>query len=134
MTTGLIACLVLFFGAGIIAGIYRDGLERPLRVLAPTVFVVAMLGTCRGYFQGHRNMVPTAISQVIEQIINAIVSVVAAGVFVRSCSDEALTGSYGAMGGTMGTLAGATAALLIFVMLLLPGEAKERASYQVMTL
>lgn len=131
MTTGLIACLVLFFGAGIIAGIYkRDGLERPLRVLAPTVFVVAMLGTCRGYFQGHRNMVPTAISQVIEQIINAIVSVVAAGVFVRSCSDEALTGSYGAMGGTMGTLAGATAALLIFVMLFIArrGERKSELS------
>lgn len=131
MTTGLIASLLLFFGAGVIAGFYkRDGLERPLRVLAPTVFVVALLGTCRGYFQGHRNMVPTAISQVIEQIVNAIVSVVAASVFVRSCTDESLTGSYGAMGGTMGTLAGAFVALLVFVGLFITKRAsiKEEVS------
>lgn len=116
MTTGIIACVVLFLGAGVIAGIYkRDGLERPLRILAPTVFVVALLGTCRGYFQGHRNMVPTAISQVIEQIVNALVSVIAAGVFVRSCVNPDEAGSYGAMGGTMGTLAGAFTALLIFI-------------------
>lgn len=120
MTTGIIACVVLFLGAGVIAGIYnRDGLERPLRVLAPTVFVVALLGTCRGYFQGHRNMVPTAVSQVIEQIVNALVSVIAAGVFVKSCQSSSETGSYGAMGGTMGTLAGATVALIIFLILFL---------------
>lgn len=117
MITGLIACAVLFFGADFIAQVIykRDGLERPLRVLAPTTFIVAMLGVCRGYYQGHRNMVPTAISQVIEQIANAIVSVVASAGFVKACTDVSLKGSYGAMGGTFGTLAGAFCALLIFI-------------------
>lgn len=122
--TGLIAFLVLFIFPEFFANyIYkREGLERPLRVLAPTTFVVALLGTCRGYFQGHRNMVPTAFSQIIEQIVNAIISVVATAAFVNSCSDESIKGSMGAMGGTFGTLAGATSALLIFVGLFIIGR------------
>ena len=51
-----------------------------LRVLAPAIFIFAIVGTFRGYFQGYSNMVPTAVSQVIEQIVNAIVTVVCAGI------------------------------------------------------
>ncbi|MBR3307714.1 MAG: polysaccharide biosynthesis protein [Lachnospiraceae bacterium] len=128
--TGLTAALVLFFGAEGFAAVYRkEGLEQPLRILAPTVFVVALLGTSRGYFQGHRNMMPTAISQVIEQIVNAIVSVLAASAFVKtaaSVGDD--PAAYGAMGGTMGTLAGALAALTLFAVLL-PAAAKREKRY-----
>lgn len=49
-------------------------------VLAPAIFIFAIVGTFRGYFQGYSNMVPTAVSQVIEQIVNAIVTVVCAGI------------------------------------------------------
>lgn len=113
--SGAIACGALFFGAELLADMYqKEGLERPLRILAPTTFVVALLGTCRGYFQGHKNMLPTAVSQILEQIINAIVSVVAAGAFVATALDETEKASKGAMGGTLGTLAGALFALLMF--------------------
>lgn len=116
--TGLTAALVLFFGADLLAVLYqKEGLQRPLRILAPTTFTVAILGTCRGYYQGHRNMVPTAVSQVIEQIINAIVSVVAAGQFAALCTQEGQKASYGAMGGTLGTFAGALSALFLFLIL-----------------
>ena len=126
--TGTIACAALYFGAEFFAGLYnKQGLESPLRVLAPTVFVVALLGTCRGFFQGHRNMVPTAASQVIEQIVNAIVSVVAASAFVRIATEQFATdnetlttsaaASAAATGGTLGTFAGAFAALLMFVII-----------------
>ncbi len=116
--SGLIAALVLFFGADLLAALYhKDGLQRPLRILAPTTFTVAILGTCRGYFQGRRNMMPTAVSQVIEQIVNAIVSIAAAGQFVAICSEESQKASYGAMGGTLGTFAGALSALVLFLFL-----------------
>ncbi|MGN0346620.1 MAG: oligosaccharide flippase family protein [Lachnospiraceae bacterium] len=119
LLTGTLACLALSFGADALAGFYhKKGLERPLRVLAPTTFIVAVLGTCRGYFQGRKNMVPTAVSQVLEQIVNAIVSIVATAAFVASCPYEGEAASYGAMGGTMGTLAGAAAALIFIVFLL----------------
>ena len=124
--TGMIACLVLYFGAESFAGLYhKDGLEYPVRVLAPTTFIVALLGTCRGYYQGHHNMLPTAVSQVIEQLVNAVVSVVAAAAFVRSagCNKAAM----GAMGGTLGTLAGAGAALVIFIGLFIVGRSGIKA-------
>ncbi|MBR6256061.1 MAG: polysaccharide biosynthesis protein [Lachnospiraceae bacterium] len=112
--TGLIASVALYLGAEKLAVFYKkQGLEMPLRVLAPTVFVVAVLGCCRGFFQGHRNMVPTAISQVIEQIVNAVVSVSATAYFVGIATGENAA-AYGAMGGTFGTLAGAGTALVLF--------------------
>jgi stage V sporulation protein B len=118
LIVGVIAMSVLFFGADALEALYkRQGLARPLRILAPTTFVVALLGVFRGYFQGHSNMVPTALSQIIEQIFNAIVSVAASYGFVRMYKETADAASYGAVGGTMGTLCGAAAALVYFVIL-----------------
>lgn len=115
---GLIACSALYFGADVFEILYkRQGLAKPLRILAPTTFVVALLGTFRGYFQGHHNMVPTAISQIIEQIINAIVSVAASYGFIRMYAESDMVYAYGASGGTMGTLMGALIALVYFVIL-----------------
>ena len=123
--TGLIAFAALYFGAETLAVLYkREGLERPLRILAPTTFVVALLGTCRGYFQGHRNMIPTAVSQIVEQIVNAVVSVAAAYGFIACFATEETMASYGAMGGTLGTFCGALAALIIFGGLFIIGKKK----------
>ena len=52
-----------------------EGIAIPLRVLAPTIFIVAVMGTLRGLFQGRKTMLPTAISQIIEQIVNASIDI-----------------------------------------------------------
>lgn len=115
---GFIACLALYFGADALEHLYkRQGLAKPLRILAPTTLVVALLGAFRGYFQGHHNMVPTAISQVLEQIMNAVVSVVASYGFIKVYASSDMVYAYGAAGGTMGTLMGAATALVYFVIL-----------------
>ena len=49
-----------------------------LRVLAPGLFIVAIMGVIRGFFQGMGTMVPTALSQIVEQIVNAFVSIIGA--------------------------------------------------------
>ena len=49
-----------------------------LQILAPTIFLSGILGVFRGYFQAYRNMMPTSISQIIEQVFNAAVSLLAA--------------------------------------------------------
>ena len=36
-----------------------------------------LLGVLRGYFQAHGTMVPTSFSQIVEQILNAVVSILA---------------------------------------------------------
>ena len=129
--SGLTAALVLFFGADFLAELYhKEGLQRPLRILAPTTFTVAILGTCRGYYQGHRDMVPTAVSQVLEQIVNAIVSIVAAGWLVSVCTEQNQKASYGAMGGTLGTFIGALSALVLFIVLFVVHRKQRKAEVE----
>lgn len=108
---GGIATAVVYFGADWYGRLNHTELVAiPLRVLAPTIFVFSVMGVVRGYFQGHNNMLPTAISQVIEQVVNAGVSIAAALYMVKKyAGDEALAG-YGAAGGTLGTFLGAVAA------------------------
>lgn len=116
--SGLCAAAALFFGAAGLERLYhRAGLARPLRVLAPTAFIVAVLGVLRGWFQGRGNMVPTAISQIIEQVANMAVSLFATWQFLRIYQARPDAPSFGAAGGTLGTLAGAAAALLFLLLL-----------------
>ena len=108
--------LLLFFGAGFLERtIYPEysGVQIPLRVLAPTIFIVALLGVFRGFFQGKRTMIPTAVSQIIEQIVNAVVSVAASYLFMKWNSESLQQAAWGAAGGTLGTCLGAASALLL---------------------
>lgn len=98
-----------------------------LRILAPTIFLSGFLSVYRGYFQAYGNMVPTSISQIVEQIFNAVVSIVAALVFMQWA--EAMgyggeTAKYGAAGGTVGTGA-AVVAGLCYMFFLFRSEKKE---------
>ena len=114
--SGLLMALIIFFAAPAIENIsgYK-GLTLPLRVLAPTIFIVAIVGTLRGFFQSRKTMIPTSISQLLEQIINAIVSVAAAAIFVAFAVTKPQVVSGGAAGGTMGTLFGAFFALVFLI-------------------
>lgn len=101
-----------------------------LRVLAPAILISAIIGTFRGYFQGYSNMVPTAISQVIEQIVNAVVTLVCAGIMysygmslAAESGNELLGPAWGAAGGTFGTVASITVAL-VFMMVLYTAQMK----------
>lgn len=88
------------------------GAISALRVLAPTILLSGILGVMRGYFQAQNTMMPTAISQIGEQIINAVVSIGAAYFFTRSVTGEDMIGQMGAAGGTLGTGAGVLTGLM----------------------
>ena len=128
---GGLGFIVVFFGADFFASsLYQMPLAKyALQSLAPTIWIMAYLGVLRGYFQGHSTMVPTALSQIFEQIVNAAVSVGAAyylcEMAVRHAKPKAVKLAYGAAGGTIGTGAGtviALAVVLIFFFL----SAKDR--------
>lgn len=121
-----VTSLVIFFGAEFIAGtlMAMDMSVYALRVLAPCIFVVALLGVIRGFFQGNGSMMPTAFSQILEQIVNAAASVAGAYVLLkmgtevaRTRGDDSYGAAYAAAGGTIGTIAGAFVALLFAVMI-----------------
>ncbi len=108
---GGIGSLVLFFASDILAA-GRSALV--LRFFAPTIFLFGFLGVLRGYFQAHRTMVPTSISQLVEQIFNAIVSIGGALVLTRMAGDEdhSKRAVYGAIGSALGTGSGVLIALI----------------------
>ncbi len=122
LCTGGLAALFMYFGAdwlekNFYSGYY--GVAIPLRVLAPTIFMVAIMGTLRGLYQGKKTMLPTAVSQVLEQVINAIVSVSAAYLLMRAHSASDKFSAWGAAGGTLGTCLGAATALIILLFIYL---------------
>ena len=123
---GALAGAVLWFGADLFAQLLGMPFCRyALKTLAPTGWIMAYLGVLRGYFQGHGTMVPTAVSQLFEQIVNAVVSIGAASWLVKKGLEADLVygeteyaSSFGAAGGTLGTGAGAAIALAFFLLLL----------------
>jgi stage V sporulation protein B len=52
--------------------------------IAPSVFLVCIISAFRGYFQGLQNMIPTATSQIIEQLVKAVFAITLALVFVKA--------------------------------------------------
>lgn len=121
---GGVISLLTFFFAGVICGniMKVDNASYALRVLSPAIFIFAIAGVFRGYFQGHESMVPTAISQIIEQIVNAFVSVIAAAVLFRygvSISDgnASMGPALGAAGGTSGTVVSVAVALVFLIVI-----------------
>lgn len=64
-----------------------ERLARCYLMLAPAVFLVSIIAVLRGYFQGKNDMVPTAVSEIIEQLVKA-----GAGIFfaLRFREDPAL--------------------------------------------
>ena len=85
--------------------------------LAPTVFIVSVMAVYRGYFQGFGTTFPTALSQLIEQIFNAVFSVFMAWYFMKTVTGDLI--AWGAAGGTMGTGIGAFMGLLTLVAIFL---------------
>lgn len=124
LAVGGAASLFLFFGAGLLV---VEEVIPVLRVFAPTIFIYGILGVFRGYFQAHNSMVQTSLSQILEQIANAAVSIGAAYLLIRVNmgsmeipADEAAQSEraiYGAVGSALGTGAGVLAALLLIVWL-----------------
>ena len=117
LIVGAIASLFTFFGASILVPDSQQKAIPVLRVLAPAIFLSGFLGVLRGYFQAHSTMMPTSISQIIEQVLNAIVSIGAAVLFIQvfAGNNEGSVPVFGAMGSAAGIVAGVAAGLIFIV-------------------
>ena len=119
LAVGGVASLFLFFGAGLFVA---PEAVPVLRTFAPTVFVYGILGVLRGYFQAHKSMAQTSVSQVLEQVANAIVSIGAACLLIlfayhtlevpEDVAGQVERATKGAVGSALGTGAGVLVALL----------------------
>lgn len=122
LVVGGAASLFLFFGAGLFV---EEEVVPVLRIFAPTIFVYGIVGVLRGYFQAHKSMVQTSVSQILEQIANAVVSVGAAYLMIRAVMDtlempateaeQVARATAGASGSALGTGVGVGVALLFML-------------------
>ncbi|WP_099364137.1 putative polysaccharide biosynthesis protein [Fredinandcohnia onubensis] len=70
---GILLFSFLYWGAEVVAGWMGDKNLTPLiKVISFSFLLLPFISVFRGYFQGHKNMIPTAVSQVTEQSIRVV--------------------------------------------------------------
>lgn len=105
LTLGLISFLVMFFRADALAGMMNDSKAAAgIRALAPAVVCVGCLAALRGYSQGHSNMAPTSISQIIEALCKLVVGLGLAFWLVKQGKDPDVAAAGAITGVTVGTV------------------------------
>ncbi|MDR6885152.1 polysaccharide biosynthesis protein [Bacillus sp. 3255] len=108
--SGVVMFLLLYGGAGRIAawiGIAQT--EKAIRSVSFALLLAPVLAVLRGYFQGYHNMVPTAVSQVLEQLVRVITMVALLLYLAALAYDE----EWIAAGATFGSVTGSAAGLLV---------------------
>lgn len=108
---GLLTSILMFFGSDHIARLHMlPEAAYCFKALAPALFFVALMCAYRGYMQGMQQMVPTAISQVVEQVGKLAVGLTLAFMLLDAGPE------YAAMGALIGVTVSELLAL-IYVML-----------------
>ena len=92
-----------------------DGLHMSIIAISPTLFFMCLISAYRGYFQGRKNMAPTAISQVIGAMGKLFLGLIVAIIAVKSGAKDYMVAAYTILGITIGSVA-ACAFLSIYKM------------------
>ncbi len=113
----------LSIGVGLIFSLIMAFLARPLisilnldprayyavLAISPAIFFVSIMATYRGFFQGLQNMVPTAYSQIIEQLVRMLTMIGLVIILVRYGL------KFAAAGASFGAVTGAFTGLLTLI-------------------
>lgn len=93
-----LVCFLVIFGTSI--PYTQFVIKSPYAVygmmcLSPTVFFGCLASAYRGYYEGQRNMTPTAVSEIIEAVVKLVVgSLLAYGILVWGMESNAATHSF----------------------------------------
>lgn len=96
------AGLVYFFADEWVRRIHNENAYYALIALVPALFAAPILSALRGFFQGRQNMVPTAVSQIVEQLVRVFAGLSLAYVFLPQGIPRAAGGA--SLGGALGTV------------------------------
>ncbi|QEK11080.1 polysaccharide biosynthesis protein [Crassaminicella thermophila] len=110
---GIITSSILFFGAKtIVKLIGSEGAYYSMMAIAPALLFVPIMAAYRGYFQGLQDMVPTAISQIIEQFGRTVVGILLAIFLLKKGTKMAAAGA--SFGAAAGAITGAIMIIIIY--------------------
>ncbi|OIJ12475.1 cell division protein [Anaerobacillus alkalilacustris] len=121
--TGLVSFLLLFLLAEPIANQVVDGKDLKgnsiedviltIRMVSVALLIVPIMSLIRGYFQGYQSMGPTAVSQVIEQIVRIIFILCLTFIIVHMMNGSVgLAVAFATFGAFVGALGGLTVLLI----------------------
>ncbi len=109
---GVATSALMLIGAPAIAGVLKIDSWEPIAAISLSLFFVSVLSAFRGYYQGMQNMNPTAITQLVEQLIKLI-----AGFYFAISWYNKYDYIMGAAGALFGiTISEAAAFLVIFIL------------------
>ncbi len=108
LTVGLLGSAIMAFCCRGLAGFIAADLSY-LCILAvsPALFFVCISSTLRGYFQGHSNMLPTAISEILESVGKASLGLFLGGYALKQGLPIYQVAAYSIIGVSAGVAAGA---------------------------
>ena len=103
---GAISTAIMFLFPDWLAGIlHNPDTALSIRTLAPAVLLVCLTSAFRGYAQGHGNMIPTTVGQVLEVLVKVVVGLLLAWYFVANGYDKPIASAGAIFGVTVGSLA-----------------------------
>ncbi|NHM33110.1 putative polysaccharide biosynthesis protein [Neobacillus terrae] len=118
LTSGIIAFLILYIASPLIAKISlsenadAQSLKEVVTVTRAVSFaliVVPFMSLIRGFFQGHQSMGPSAVSQVVEQIVRVLFTLLGAYIVLKVLHGSLVTAvsvaTFAAFIGAIGSLA-----------------------------
>lgn len=123
---GLILTILVMQSAHFIANyiLKEPRAYYPILAVAPAIFFAGLMSVFRGYFQGYQSMLPTAVSQVIEQLFRVTaVLILAFMLFPRGLE-------YAAAGATFGAVVGGCVGLLVLTVYYIRFRRKQKKSGQ----
>lgn len=99
LISGIVSFLILYFLAPVLSGIIisdedltsnHGDVVTVIRAVSFALIIIPFMSLIRGFFQGHQSMGPTAVSQVVEQIVR-IIFVLAGAYVVINILDGSVT-------------------------------------------
>ena len=105
LALGLVSFLIMYFRADWLAGLMHDTKAAAgIQALAPAVVCVGCLAALRGYSQGHLNMTPTSVSQIIEALCKLVIGLSLAYWLISAGQPPEIAAAGAITGVTVGTV------------------------------
>lgn len=104
-TIGFVCSLIMFlFPTELAASINHVEAAQSIWALSPAVLLCCLIAIIRGYTQGHSNMIPTAVSQILEVLFKLVFGLGLVLVFTKMGKSTPLCCAAAISGVTMGSL------------------------------
>jgi stage V sporulation protein B len=111
----LTSLFVLIGGKTIVKYIGNTNAYYALIALVPALLVVPIMSAFRGFFQGRKTMVPTALSQIVEQLFRVVAGLGLTVLLLKLGYDIPMAAGGASFGGSAGGIAGALIMMYIYI-------------------